>query len=198
MTAIAWIIPGLTIAAGLFGIVLGSVLRPVVEDWFARQRKTLHVVLQPSSEFKAPHKSVQFSWEGNSLSRLIQTGFSIENRTRHTLRNFRVEVSSPEPKNADDVCSTYVAADGSARFEVNESGNLIILNVDFLEPSAKLKGALLSNYTDQVHFASLDDIELRRTTPFDTGGMVRFLAGMASAGGLVAIATGALAIATGI
>ncbi|HEV7660946.1 MAG TPA: hypothetical protein VGO55_13990 [Allosphingosinicella sp.] len=153
----------LTASAGIGGVLLGTFLRPLVEDWFALRRKTLHVVIHESSEFQAPHESVVLSWHGEDLHRLIQTGFRLENRTGRTLRNFRVEIGASSPAKDRQIHAIYLQPDSRARYSIDEDGEKSIVEFELLEPKARLSGSMLSNYTDKIDFSCLDDVEIRRT-----------------------------------
>ena len=185
----------LTASAGLLGIVLGTFLRPFVEEWFAQRRKTLHVLIQEPSEFRAPHESVLLQWHGEELRRLIQTGFRIENRTNRTLRNFRLEIGAPETNETNHVHAVYLESDGGARYSVNEEGYRSIFEFELIERNTALSGSMLSNFAHEVKFISLDDVELRKIRGDGAGGIWRYLAGVLSALGLVSMAGAAAALA---
>jgi hypothetical protein len=156
---------GITAGAGVFGVVLGTITRPYFEEWFARRKKTLHVIVYEPSEFRAPHDSVVLSWRGEPTDRIIQSGFRLENRTGRTLRNFRLEIGANVAARDDQLYAVYLESSAKARFSSNNSHLSTQYLFELMEPNAMVSGSFLSSYPVGLQVIALDDLEIRSVIP---------------------------------
>ena len=173
----------ITAGAGIFGVILGTIARPYFEEWFARRKKTLHVVVYEPSEFRTPHDSVVLSWHGESVHRIVQSGFRLENRTGRTLRNFRLEIGAKIIARDDQLHSVYLEESDKARFSADNDDLRTQYLFELMEPNATVSGSLLSNYSVDLQVIALDDLELRRITPSTKYGLGRIVEGFISGAG---------------
>ena len=170
---------------GIAGVVVGTFLRPIVDDWFAQKRKTLHIfVTDIPVTFHPPSAEMQVSWAGVDVDRIIITNFSFRNKTGRTLRNIRVEA---KPGSGDAEHNYEIVIDDlqKAKMDVDEDSDAVVFVFDYIEPGATIKGRMISDQTSDIISAGLSDIEIRRTEGSDDSSIMK------KALGQVTVAVGA-------
>ncbi|WP_155805989.1 hypothetical protein [Erythrobacter litoralis] len=188
------LVPLIAAGIGFSGLLLGLILRPWVEEWFARRKKTIHVRISEPSVFRAPHEKVLLKWENETLSKIHQTGFTVSNLTGRTLRGVSLEVQAPNPIGKKDFYSVYLSEGSGCRWEeVDYDAAGSLFEFEYLQPKAEVQGSMISTYTDQIEFVSHDDFEVR-VIPYKLGtGWYRYFAGAASAAALASFSTALVA-----
>jgi hypothetical protein len=158
----------ITVAAGVFGVVLGALLRPIAEDWFARRRKTLHVVIDFVNVVKTPHESVKLEWRDHKIDKLVVFGFKVKNRTGRTLRNFALELSLQSTPSEADFAYITLQGDRSARFEeVRNTGTSAEYKFQYIKPKGSASGSVVASYQSALSAFTMDDYEVKITKSSD-------------------------------
>ena len=184
------LIAAVTVGAGVFGVVLGAILKPMVEDWFNERRKTIRISYDELNVIKTPHQSVSMEWNGHKFFSLKNMSFDIKNITGRTQRDFTIDFHVIAKPTANDF--SYIAMEKSdgVRFEFAvQEGTDFQLKMEHLPVGASLTGAMISSYADNFTASTKDDFELKMTNRSKAAQRVQFFTGLGAAAGLGGLAS---------
>jgi hypothetical protein len=154
-------VPLIAIPASVFGVVLGVLLRPVVEDWFAQKRKSIHVVLDDPGEIKTPHETVKLEWRNHKIDRILTLQFKILNRTGRTIRNLDIFVNLPNKKKVNDFAYVAFESSKTSDFESDFSeGESTKISIRRLDRGSQIVGSVISSYSSDISVFTEQDYEI--------------------------------------
>jgi len=158
----AWAAP----LIGLAGVIIGALLRPIVDNYFELRKKTLRINLSENKVETLPaHDAMKITWEGRVISRIIRYRFSISNKTGRTLRNFAIRLELVDKMRVQDeefVLSTSILERSGAKFEevATDGTERRLYKFEYFEPNVNLEGFAVSNAEGELKFTTPDDLEI--------------------------------------
>lgn len=162
--------PGwLAVLSTLAGVIIGALLRPLLDNYFELRKKTLRVDLSAGrSESILPDKHMQIVWGTRTFTRLVRRPFTIENRSGRTLRDFllRIELLDQAglPAGEDLLFEVVMSEAHSTSFENVTNANAMRpangFKFAYFEPKGKVHGYAVANCEGELKVTSPDDLEI--------------------------------------
>jgi hypothetical protein len=159
----------LAVLSTLTGVIIGALLRPLLDNYFELRKKTLRVDLSAGkSESILPDDAMKIIWGSRTFSRLVQRPFTIENRSGRTLRDFELRIDlldqSSLPDGEELLFEVVMSEHQSARFEnvtnTNSTRPANTFSFSYAEPKSMVHGFAVANCDGVLKFTSPSDLEI--------------------------------------
>ncbi|RRQ52179.1 hypothetical protein D7D48_04740 [Sphingorhabdus wooponensis] len=148
-------------AATVFGVILGAFLKPLLDQWYERKKKTVKIMLDKPISLVTPHQDLKFQWQAHSFGELINSPIEIRNASGVTLRKFTIKFEAPAKPTEKNFGYFGITESDGCRIKdfqaENENWDLVI---EHFERNGFIKANLLSDYARSISVHTMDDIEL--------------------------------------
>lgn len=149
---------------GLFGVLLGALLRPYIEEAFKRRRDSLYLEFEQgtTSLLSDSNKDLQLRIGDQVVDRVFIRNFMIRNRTKRTLRDlkatFRFEYKQGVAERRQKI-TIYKSSDAEATLDVPNENPFVVTFARF-DRGGKISGRVLSTYLGELKAFTDSDIEV--------------------------------------
>lgn len=151
---------------GLLGVLIGVVLRPFVEELYARRTKTLILLLNDDQrKLTAPRGSgLGLSIGSRPVDNLYYRTFALKNKTGRTLRDFQLEFEMRFDRGA--ISKTHFEFDTSEgsiilKDEGPAGSELFVFSVRRCDRGQVTSGRILSTHLGIVKCRANNDLEVK-------------------------------------